>query len=70
MAELVKPGGYLITLVFPIDPPVDHGPPWYVRPSHYVEILGNGWEKVWDKIPAQSAPSHVDRERMVVWKKL
>ena len=57
-------------MVFPIDPPVDYGPPWYVRPGHYAEVLGDGWEKVCDQVPTRSAPSHVNRERMVVWKKL
>lgn len=39
MRDLLKPGGFLITLVFPMDPPQDYGPPFYVRPEHYVEVL-------------------------------
>ncbi|KAH8106222.1 S-adenosyl-L-methionine-dependent methyltransferase [Cristinia sonorae] len=70
MAALVKPGGYLITLVFPIDPPQDYGPPWFVRPEHYEEVLGMGWEKVHDRVPENSAKTHVNRERMIVWRKL
>lgn len=70
MSKLVKPGGYLITLVFPIDPPQDVGPPFFVRPEHYVGPLGEGWEKVIDKVPERSSETHVNRERLVVWKKL
>ena len=28
--KLVKPGGYLIGLVYPMGPPVEIGPPYYV----------------------------------------
>ncbi|KAJ7336407.1 S-adenosyl-L-methionine-dependent methyltransferase [Mycena albidolilacea] len=70
MNSLIKPGGYLITLVFPLDPETDVGPPWFVRPEHYLGPLGGGWEKVVDRIPTASSPEHVGRERLVVWKKL
>lgn len=70
MNALVKPGGFLITLVFPIDPPTEEGPPFFVRPEHYVEILKGNWEKVIDMIPAESHQTHNGRERLVVWKKL
>ncbi|KAJ7136102.1 S-adenosyl-L-methionine-dependent methyltransferase [Mycena epipterygia] len=70
MNALIKPGGYLITLVFPLDPETDVGPPWFVRPEHYLGPLGEGWEKVVDRIPAKSSDTHVGRERLVVWKKL
>ncbi|KAJ7192268.1 thiol methyltransferase 1 [Mycena pura] len=68
--SLIKPGGYLITLVFPIDPKNDVGPPFFVRPEHYYAPLGDGWEKVVDRVPNASLSSHVGRERLVVWKKL
>ncbi|KAJ7749338.1 S-adenosyl-L-methionine-dependent methyltransferase [Mycena maculata] len=70
MNALIKPGGYLITLVFPLDPEQDFGPPWFVRPEHYLAPLGDGWEKVVDRIPTSSSPTHIGRERLVVWKKL
>ncbi|TCD71319.1 hypothetical protein EIP91_011090 [Steccherinum ochraceum] len=72
MDDLVKKGGYLVTLVFPIDPPVETGPPFFVRPEHYVEVLQpqSQWEKVFDQIPEKSAEHHVGRERMIVWKRL
>ncbi|KAJ6631225.1 S-adenosyl-L-methionine-dependent methyltransferase [Mycena sp. CBHHK59/15] len=70
MISLLKPGGYLITLVFPLDDETDVGPPWFVRPEHYVEWLGDKWEKVVDRIPTTSSQSHVGRERLIVWRKL
>ena len=70
MAELVKPGGYLICLVFPILPYTEFGPPFYVRPEHYDEVLGDGWEKVLDEVPKISMDSHVGKERIVVRRKL
>ena len=50
MQELVKPGGYLITLVFPIFAYHETGPPFWVLPEHYDEVLGDGWEKVVDEV--------------------
>ncbi|KAI0370258.1 S-adenosyl-L-methionine-dependent methyltransferase [Pilatotrama ljubarskyi] len=70
MGKLVKPGGYLITLVYPILPYTDVGPPFYVRPEHYEEILGSAWDKVWDKVPERTLDTHVGKERMVVWRKV
>jgi len=70
MTSLIKPGGYLITLVYPIDPPIESGPPYFLRPEHYVEPLGNAFEKVLDKDPIISSPTHVGRERIVVWRRL
>ena len=70
MRDLLKPGGFLITLVFPMDPPQDYGPPFYVRPEHYVEVLGNHWEKVYDKVPERSSETHIGREQLVVYRKL
>ncbi|KAF5369586.1 hypothetical protein D9758_002566 [Tetrapyrgos nigripes] len=73
MQNLVKPGGYLITLVYPLghrseeDKP--KGPPFYVEPEHYIEPLGNGWEKVIDEIPERSSPNHEGKQRLVVWKR-
>ena len=69
MSALLRPGGYLITLIFPLNLPADGGgPPFFVKPEHYVDVLGEGWEKVLDKIPENS--THVGQERLVVYRKL
>jgi hypothetical protein len=70
MNALVKSGGFLITLIFPINPPRNDGPPFFVQPGHYVELLRNNWEKVIGRVPEESVPSHIGYEYLVVWKKL
>lgn len=70
MGTLLKPGGYLITLVFPIDPPTDAGPPYFVRVEHYAEALGENFVKIVDKVPETSSEPHVGRERIVVWQRV
>ncbi|KAG6841622.1 hypothetical protein C0991_009047 [Blastosporella zonata] len=65
MASLVKSGGYLITLVWPIDPPTELGPPYFVRVEHYEEVLSEAFEKVLEKVPTTSLPKHVGKERIV-----
>jgi hypothetical protein len=71
MSALVKRGGFLIALIFPLDPPQDRGPPFYVQPEHYTESLGSqNWEKIIDKVPENSSEAHIGRERLIVWKKL
>ncbi len=70
MTALTNHGGYLITVVFPIVPPHDEGPPFYVQPDDYATVLGGSWEKVLDKIPERSTESHKGRERIIVWRKL
>ncbi|RDB16040.1 putative thiol methyltransferase 2 [Hypsizygus marmoreus] len=69
MASLIRPGGYLITLVFPINPPTELGPPFFVRVEHYEDVLGANFVKVADKVPETSVPTHVGIERIVVWKR-
>ncbi|KAG6877557.1 hypothetical protein C0993_006054 [Termitomyces sp. T159_Od127] len=70
MISLVKPGGYLITLVWPIEPQSELGPPFFVRVEHYEDVLGEAFEKVLDKTPETSLPRHVGKERIVVWKRV
>ncbi|KAE9389993.1 S-adenosyl-L-methionine-dependent methyltransferase [Gymnopus androsaceus JB14] len=72
MRALVKPGGYLITLMFPlVSEPFDNGPPFYTDFDSYKEALGDGWEVVLDKIPddATLAERHKGKDRVVVWKR-
>ncbi|KDR76470.1 hypothetical protein GALMADRAFT_246837 [Galerina marginata CBS 339.88] len=70
MSNLVKPGGYLITVVYPILPYVETGPPYYIRPEHFEELLSSDFIKVLDKVPDKSSPSHVGKERLLIWRRL
>jgi len=38
---MVRPGGFLITLIYPLDSPKECGPPFYVQLEHYMESLGS-----------------------------
>jgi methyl halide transferase len=69
MLTLLKDDGYLITLVFPIDGPRTDGPPYAVDINMYDELLGEKLEKVVNKIPVESSPSHEGIERIVIWKR-
>jgi len=74
MRNLIKPNGYLITIVYPIQERSEEdklkGPPFYVEPDHYIEPLGDGWQKIVDKVPDISSLSHEGKERLIVWKRL
>ncbi|KAJ3768310.1 S-adenosyl-L-methionine-dependent methyltransferase [Lentinula raphanica] len=77
--SLIKPGGYLITLMFPQAPPHDpqpysSGPPFYSNFASYEEVLrteGNKWEIVLDEIPDDAIllDAHKGKDRIVVWKR-
>ena len=45
IAAYVKPDEYLVTLVFPIEPKKDDGPPWCARAEHYDTPLVGTFEK-------------------------
>ena len=38
-AKVIKPGGFLVTLEFPIRPDDNSGPPWAVTPQLYSDCL-------------------------------
>lgn len=71
MAALIKPGGYLITLVFPMEPKSDVGPPWYLRPEHYDEPLAGHFVKVLDKVPERLPTGWPEgRQHLLVWQRV
>ena len=70
MTELVTPGGFLITTVFPIDGDRAGGPPYSVSVGIIADVLGPGWRKIIDKIPEESLPRNMGRERVVVWQRV
>ena len=80
MRALIKPGGYLITLMYPLQtsppPAVLEGPPYHVRVEDYVEALkeDEAFVRVIDRIPessnASDAERHKGRDRLVVWRRV
>ncbi|KAH8113360.1 S-adenosyl-L-methionine-dependent methyltransferase [Phellopilus nigrolimitatus] len=69
MSNLARPGGFLITLVYPMDGPREDGPPFSVSVENYADALGHQWNMAINKIPFESSPSHKGRERLVVWQR-
>ena len=69
MQELVKPGGILICIVYPIDGDREGGPPFSVDKKAYETAIGVGWEKLIDKVPADEAENDLGRKRLVIWKR-
>lgn len=69
MSSIVKPGGYLIILAFPTTASKEVGPPYGIDEDTHSNVLGEGWEKVIDRIPDNSSEGHVGKERLMVWRK-
>ncbi|CAE6471141.1 unnamed protein product [Rhizoctonia solani] len=71
MAEIVKPGGYLITLMYPIDPgrARDDGPPFPVDFEAYSAVLKEFWDNLLNVIPATSREKSEGRERLGIWRR-
>ncbi|KAF5384045.1 hypothetical protein D9757_006981 [Collybiopsis confluens] len=70
--SLIKHGGYLITLMFPhVSEPYTTGPPFYANFDSYADVLGEGWEVVYDRIPDDATLEgvHKGKDRMVVWRR-
>ncbi|KAF5385586.1 hypothetical protein D9757_006776 [Collybiopsis confluens] len=70
MNALIKPEGYLITLMFPqVAEPYSTGPPFWTNLASYEEVLGDGWEIVLNKVPDDAILNEHHRggkDRMVV----
>ncbi|KAL1706503.1 S-adenosyl-L-methionine-dependent methyltransferase [Schizophyllum commune] len=71
MTALMRKNGLLLALVYPLqERDKGWGPPWFVRPEHYKEVLrAEDWELVFDEMPRTSEGDHVGRERMMVWRR-
>ncbi|KZT38973.1 S-adenosyl-L-methionine-dependent methyltransferase [Sistotremastrum suecicum HHB10207 ss-3] len=67
MTALVKSGGYLIALVWPIDGDRPGGPPYSVKVADYEAVLPQGWTKILDE--PTDRPERVNTERIVVWRR-
>lgn len=70
MGKLVKPGGILITIAYPMRPFNETGPPYYIRPDHYDAPLGEYFDKLLDKVPDKSSPNHEGEERLLIWRRV
>jgi len=69
--ELVRPGGILIGLVFPIDGDRQGGPPFSVGADEYHKLLTDdgSFERIYWAKPERIARFHDNREMIGVWKR-
>jgi methyl halide transferase len=73
--RILRPGGLLITLIFPVDENKEQtGPPWPVTPELYKELLvekkGLFVLKSLEKVPdEQSHAKRAGKEYMAVWER-
>jgi SAM-dependent methyltransferase len=72
-ARMLRPGGVLATLIFPVDPERESGPPWPVTPDLYKGLLltDNLFKlRSLEAVPeAQSHPGRGGKEWMAVWER-
>jgi len=69
MKRVIAPGGFLATLVFPIDGDRKDGPPFSVSVDLYRTVLKEpDWELVLDEVPPELAEHQVGLTRIALWK--
>ena len=68
--QLLKPGGKLLGLFFPLDKEVSEGgPPWGVDISELHKLFNLHWDLEAEEMPKESIGPRADREVLMVWKK-
>lgn len=68
--SILKPGGQLIGLWFPLDKTVEEGgPPYATRIDEVKTIFGSGWEIVKEEFPELSIEPRKGREILIIFKK-
>lgn len=69
--NLLKPGGKLIGLWFPLDKTIeDGGPPWGTTVDEVKSIFKNGWTIKQEEFPDLSIESRKGREKMIIFRKV
>lgn len=69
-ARVIRPGGILLALVYPIHGPRTDGPPFSLSPQIYAELLSDAFELVWAGVPLQQSDSRrgTGVEQLNVWR--
>ncbi len=71
MAQLIRPGGWLVGLFFPLssEPPAV-GPPFPVSREEVLQLAQQvGFHLVWSEVPVTSHPARLGREELMVFHK-
>ncbi|MEE2765454.1 MAG: methyltransferase domain-containing protein [Candidatus Neomarinimicrobiota bacterium] len=67
---VLKPGGKLIGLWFPLDKKLeDGGPPWGTSVDDVKSLFSNGWEIEREEFHELSVNSRQDREKLIIFRK-
>ena len=73
-ARNLRPGGTLVTLMFPLEPVGRSGPPWPVQEEAYAAVLeAAGFSRLsCTAVPAAEAttPARAGKEALAVWRKV
>lgn len=71
MSLLVKPGKFLLTMVFPIRPYTDDptNPPYHVDPDHVTNLLTDSFELVDDVLVPDNYAWRPTFERLMLWRR-
>ena len=69
--NLLKPGGSIIGLWFPIGKALSEGgPPFSVSEKEVKLLFDNGWDMEKEEFPNNSAVSRLGKEKLIIFKKL
>ena len=67
---ILKPGGELIGLWFPLDKTLeDGGPPWGTSILEIKSIFNDGWKIEWEEFQDISVDSRQGREKLIIFRK-
>ena len=68
--KILKPGGKLIGLWFPLDKTIeDEGPPWGITIDEVKSIFKNGWIIEREEFPEISIQPRKNREKLIIFEK-
>ena len=68
--KILKPGGKLIGLWFPLDKTLeDGGPPWGITINEVKSIFNNGWIIEREEFPETSIQPRKNREKLIIFEK-
>lgn len=70
MSEIIKPGGHLICIEFPLyKAPETGGPPFGVTEQLYIELLGENFERVKRFKPERTHEIGKNHDHISIWKR-
>lgn len=68
-ARIIKSGGVLFTLVYPIHGEREGGPPYSVHPDIYSSLLEKDFELIHRGVPIDQKDTHVGVEEVMIWRR-